>query len=128
MLLQTYSGPAACPSGRVSANRSLTAATIAADLPQRGTGQAIETVGSPRVLTTPASRPPPQAAAAPDGAAKRTECRSAGQEWAARDPDTRVDRDARRAELARGRAKEARSRRIERLPPTADHGQRNLQT
>ena len=57
-----------------------------------------------------------------------TECRSAGQERAARDPDTRSDRDARRAALARGRAKERWSRRIERLPPTADHGQGNLQT
>jgi hypothetical protein len=90
--------------------------------------KAIGTVGSPRVLTTPASPPRHKAAAACDGAAKRTECRSAGQERPARDPDTRVDRDARRAELARGRAKERRSGCIERLSPTADHGQGNVQT
>lgn len=120
--------PHGLSSGRVSANRSLTAARIAA-----GSTSARHRL-SDRIgrfatgIDHAASPPPPQAAAASDGAAKRTECRSAGQERAARDADTRSDCDARRAELARGRAKERRSGRIERLPPISDHGQGNLQT
>ena len=114
--------------GRVSANRSLTAATIAAGSTS-ARHRSSDRIGRFATGTDhAASPPPPQAAAASDGAANRTECRSAGQERAARDPDTRVDRDARRAELARGRAKERRSGPIERLPPTAEHGQGNLQT